>query len=176
MANQRPSQPAASSFCGRGRLVGLVVLSDNEGSGRAHGPGLACKGLRKTAPLLCRSYLVAHETPCHSLLFGEKDHLTGESCKLFKAPLHSRDSVGKLGARIGHFPVDKGVLELPGPFCFVCHSLALGKHLSSPSLGLMVLKARFGWLGRKYDSPMGLAVRSASCSPEEFADFGMKTG
>ena len=114
---------AASSFYCRGRLVGLVVFNDNEGSGSCSWPWIGLQGLRKTAHLLRRNHLVAHETPCHSLLFGGKDHLVRESYGLFKPPLHSRDSVGKLGARIGHFPVDKRVLELPGPFCFTCYGL-----------------------------------------------------
>ena len=104
----------------RGALGGFGGSSDNEGSGRAHGPWISLQGLRKTASHL-RSHLVAHETTCHSLLFGGKDHLVRESCRLFKTSLHSRDSVGRLGARIGHFPVDKGVLggwSFRGPLLF----------------------------------------------------------
>ena len=98
------------------------------------GPELAYKRLERPPPLRRNSLALVHENPCHDwFLCGNGPPSGQKNCELLRMPLYSRDSVGMLGARIGHFPVDKRVPETPGPFCFVHHSLLLvGKCLSFP--------------------------------------------
>ena len=51
-----------------------------------------------------------------------------------------------------------------------------GRHCSPASLWRTMSNARFGWSGRRRESAMGLALRSASCRPTEYAALGTNTG
>ena len=120
--------PTPLSWCSRfsGEILGLSMCcfqllrqgapggfggsSDNEGSGRAHGPGLACRGLEN-----CPS---SPKSPCSSqdplpqLVSCRNRSSHRGNCRLLKSPLDSKDSVGRLQVRIEHFLIDKEVLGL----------------------------------------------------------------
>jgi len=72
----------------------------------------------------------------------------------------------------GGFSVGVGLPVCRGPFCFQ------GKDFMPPwtSLGRKTSNARFFWAGRRTSSPMGRAIRSASCSPDELLFLSMNTG